>query len=217
MGKLKNVKRASEFAALLGKASAEEIQQALAVGGFSARNRAALERALKNKAPADTCAGHVPAGDDGRCDQAEAVESKVEDLNDPANDPKCADGQRPSEAAAGRASAKKARKAKAAKAVKVAKPKKAKAAASAVVVTEGKMSQLDAAAVVLSKAKAAMSARDLVDAMTSSGLWTSPAGKTPWATLASAMDREIKTKAGASRFEKVAPGRFLGHVVEAVK
>jgi beta-xylosidase len=180
--KIKNAKKASEFAALLGKASVEEIAQALAVGGFSARNRAALERALKNKAPADTCAGHVPAGDDGRCDQAEAVDVTAEVTAKP----------------------KKARKAKVAK-------------VSAVVVTEGKMSQLDAAAVVLSKAKAAMSARELVDAMTSSGMWTSPAGKTPWATLASAMDREIKTKAGASRFEKVAPGRFFGHVVEAVK
>jgi hypothetical protein len=44
--------------------------------------------------------------------------------------------------------------------------------------------------------------------MAAQGYWTSPAGKTPSATLASAIQREIKLKGGKARFKKTQPGRF---------
>ena len=40
------------------------------------------------------------------------------------------------------------------------------------------------------------------------GYWTSPGGKTPSATLYSALLREIDTKGNASRFVKVGKGQF---------
>ncbi len=40
------------------------------------------------------------------------------------------------------------------------------------------------------------------------GLWTSPNGKTPHATLYSAILREINTKGAESRFTKVERGQF---------
>lgn len=70
------------------------------------------------------------------------------------------------------------------------------------------MSQLDAAAVVLKGAKEPMSAKALVEAMGKRGLWTSPGGKTPDATLSAAIQREINVKGKESRFKKPAPGRF---------
>ena len=43
---------------------------------------------------------------------------------------------------------------------------------------------------------------------TGKGYWSSPGGKTPDATLCSAILREIKVKGEQSRFIKAAPGRF---------
>ncbi len=45
--------------------------------------------------------------------------------------------------------------------------------------------------------------------MAAQGYWTSPAGKTPHATLYAAILREITTKGKASRFAKAERGRFL--------
>ena len=44
--------------------------------------------------------------------------------------------------------------------------------------------------------------------MTEQGLWTSPAGKTPHATLYAAMLREINAKGADARFRKVERGQF---------
>jgi len=44
--------------------------------------------------------------------------------------------------------------------------------------------------------------------MESQGLWTSPGGRTPHATLYAAMLREERDKAAASRFRKVDRGQF---------
>jgi hypothetical protein len=63
-----------------------------------------------------------------------------------------------------------------------------------------KVSMLDAAAVILGKAKTAMHTKDIIDAMAAADLWKSPGGKTPHATLDAAMRREIKTKPEAARF-----------------
>ena len=76
-----------------------------------------------------------------------------------------------------------------------------------------KLSALDAAALVLaelSKSEAAtgIGANDLIDRMQSNGLWQSPGGKTPSATLYAAMVREISAKGDASRFARIAKGRF---------
>ena len=72
---------------------------------------------------------------------------------------------------------------------------------------KGNLSGLDAAAMVLKGSVKGKSVQEIYEAAKADGLW-SPAGKTPWATLASAIGREIKTKGKDSRFAKVARGRF---------
>ncbi|MBL9147056.1 MAG: winged helix-turn-helix domain-containing protein [Phycisphaerae bacterium] len=69
-------------------------------------------------------------------------------------------------------------------------------------------SALDAAAAVLATESKPLRAKDLIERMTTRGLWTSPAGKTPEATLYAAMLREIGTKGPASRFRRVDKGLF---------
>ena len=71
-----------------------------------------------------------------------------------------------------------------------------------------KLSALDAAAKVLGQKKKPMSAKELIEAMAAKGYWKSPGGKTPHATLYSAMLREINTKGKDSRFKKVERGTF---------
>ena len=71
-----------------------------------------------------------------------------------------------------------------------------------------RVSALDAAATILAKAGKPMRAKELIAAMAEQGLWTSPAGKTPHATLYAAMLREIAAKGGAARFTKVDRGMF---------
>jgi len=69
-------------------------------------------------------------------------------------------------------------------------------------------SALDAAAIVLADVKKPMRAVDLIAEMQSRGLWTSPGGRTPEATLYAAMTREITTKGDLARFKKVDRGLF---------
>ncbi len=71
-----------------------------------------------------------------------------------------------------------------------------------------KLSALDAAARVLAQTGAPMSCKEMIGAMAGKGYWMSPGGKTPGATLCSAILREIKVKGEQSRFLKVGPGRF---------
>jgi len=96
---------------------------------------------------------------------------------------------------------------KSAKAANTSKPQGAKQAASDK--TEKKMSALDAAARVLAESKEPMSCAQLIQTMAAKGYWKSPAGKTPGATLSSAIQREINVKKNESRFEKTAPGRYI--------
>src|SRR5467141_4973805 len=70
------------------------------------------------------------------------------------------------------------------------------------------LSALDAAAQVLSEAGQPMNCQEMIAAMTAKGYWTSPAGKTPAATLYSALLREIKTKGDQARFQKTERGKF---------
>src|SRR3954447_11449404 len=67
---------------------------------------------------------------------------------------------------------------------------------------EKKLSAIDAAAQVLSGSKAPMNAKEMIEAMTAKALWTSPGGKTPHATLYSAIIREIALKGKEARFVK---------------
>jgi hypothetical protein len=97
----------------------------------------------------------------------------------------------------------KAPKAKPAKAKSTKAPAKTKKAKP-----EGKMSALDAAATVLADARAPMNTRTMIEAMASKGLWASPGGATPWATLYSAIAREINEKGADARFVKVERGMF---------
>ena len=71
-----------------------------------------------------------------------------------------------------------------------------------------RVSAIDAAAEVLKDAPAPMRAKELIEAMAARGLWTSPNGKTPEATLYAAMLREITTKGAQARFRKVDRGQF---------
>ena len=71
-----------------------------------------------------------------------------------------------------------------------------------------KLSALDAAAKVLEGAKNPMTTKEMIDAMAAKKLWSSPGGKTPHATLYSAMLREIVVKKAESRFEKAERGKF---------
>jgi hypothetical protein len=87
-----------------------------------------------------------------------------------------------------------------------AKPKRQRQATAGT--KEKKLSALDAAEKVLKEAGQPMGCQELIGAMAAEGYWSSPSGKTPDATLYSAIVREITTKGEASRFRKAGPGRF---------
>ena len=90
-------------------------------------------------------------------------------------------------------------------AVKKAAPKTKAAKAPAVA---EKLSALDAAAKVLADAKEPLNTKQLIEQMAAKGLWTSPGGKTPHATLYSAIAREIQVKGKEARFTKTERGHF---------
>jgi hypothetical protein len=69
-------------------------------------------------------------------------------------------------------------------------------------------SALDAAAQVLAESKEPMNTRQMIEAMAAKKLWTSPGGQTPWATLYSAILREINEKGKEARFVKTERGKF---------
>jgi hypothetical protein len=52
-----------------------------------------------------------------------------------------------------------------------------------------------------------MTCQEMIDAMAAKGYWASPGGKTPSATLYSAILREL-TKGAESRFVKTERGKF---------
>jgi hypothetical protein len=71
-----------------------------------------------------------------------------------------------------------------------------------------KISALDAAARVLAEENRAMTCKEMIEAMAAKGYWSSPGGKTPEATLYSAILRELTTKGAGVRFAKVERGKF---------
>src|SRR4029453_6450807 len=94
------------------------------------------------------------------------------------------------------------KKATAAKTKKGAKTASTKAKTKSTNGKPKKMSAIDAAAKVLADSKQPMNAKEMIEAMSAKGLWTSPGGATPWATLYSAIAREIKEKGKEARFKK---------------
>ena len=82
-------------------------------------------------------------------------------------------------------------------------PKAAKAEAKT-----KKPSALDAAAKVLGETGEPMTCTQMIEAMAAKGYWKSPGGKTPQATLYSAILREIGTRAKDARFTKTDRGQF---------
>ena len=71
-----------------------------------------------------------------------------------------------------------------------------------------KLSAIDAAAKVLAEAGEPMDCQTMIKTMAEKGYWTSPGGKTPSATLYSAILRELQTKGNDSRFKKTERGKF---------
>ena len=95
-----------------------------------------------------------------------------------------------------------------AKSAKASKTGKAKPAAKAADTKPKKLSALNAAAKVLADAKEPMACKEMIETMAAKKLWTSPGGKTPHATLYSAILREINTKGKEARFKKTDRGLF---------
>ncbi len=108
-------------------------------------------------------------------------------------------------------STKRATKKTAPKGAKGAKAKSTKKAKTAGNGKPKKLSALDAAAQVLAASKETMNAKEMIDTMAAKGLWTSPGGKTPHATLYSAILREIGTKGKEARFKKTDRGHFAAN------
>jgi hypothetical protein len=78
---------------------------------------------------------------------------------------------------------------------------------------DGKLSAIDAAAKVLAEAGKPMTTKEMIATMAEKGYWTSPGGKTPAATLYSAILREITVKGAEARFEKTERGKFAVRAV----
>ena len=86
--------------------------------------------------------------------------------------------------------------------------KKQPTTASKTPTTPTKMSQINAAIAVLKKARKPMNCKEMVEAMQVAGLWSTPNGATPDATLYASILREINTKGKDSRFRKTDRGLF---------
>ncbi len=72
---------------------------------------------------------------------------------------------------------------------------------------EKKLSCVTAALKVLGESSEPLNAKEMIEEMVAAGYWKSPGGKTPHATLYSAILREMK-KGDESRFVKTDRGRF---------
>jgi hypothetical protein len=70
------------------------------------------------------------------------------------------------------------------------------------------MTCIDAAASVLAESTEPLNAKEMIEAIAAKGLWSSPGGKTPHATLYSAILREMQKKGDDARFRKTERGKF---------
>lgn len=90
---------------------------------------------------------------------------------------------------------------------KTAKPKATKPAKATAKPDAKKLSQIEAAIKVLAKAGEPMNCKAMVETMTKQGLWSSPGGATPDATLYSSILRDLR-KGKDARFKKTDRGQF---------
>jgi hypothetical protein len=74
--------------------------------------------------------------------------------------------------------------------------------------TKERISALDAAARIVSATKKPMTVGEIVARAEEKGLWKSPAGKTPAATVSAAINREIAAKGKDSRFKRADRGLY---------
>ena len=100
-------------------------------------------------------------------------------------------------------------KGKAKRSAKAKTEQKAQTGAAPPAESAKKLSALDAAAQVLAEAHTPMNCQELIQAMAERGLWTSPGGRTPAATLYSGILRELQTKGNEARFKKTERGKFV--------
>jgi len=114
--------------------------------------------------------------------------------------------KRKPDATSSSAAAKNAKPAAERKAAKQAKPKPSMPSREK---KPKRVSALDAAAQVLAASEVPMRAKEMIAAMETKGLWRSPGGKTPEATLYAAIIREIAAKGTAARFKKHERGVFV--------
>jgi hypothetical protein len=77
-----------------------------------------------------------------------------------------------------------------------------------------RLSALAAAHKVLCEATEPLNVQQMIESMTAKGYWTSPGGKTPHATLYSAILRDL-AKGESSRFVKTDRGRFVAATATA--
>jgi hypothetical protein len=94
------------------------------------------------------------------------------------------------------------------KTAKGAKDAKAPKTKPAKVAKPKRISALDAAAKVLAESDRPLRAIDMIEVMHAKGLWTSPGGRTPEASVYAAITREISARGKESRFRKVDRGLF---------
>ena len=141
-------------------------------------------------------AEETDAGTDADADGDDAEEGEdeeEEEEEEPAPKPKKKGGSK-KPAADGKKPAKKDKPAKKPKAAKVDKPKKT--------------SMLTAAEQVMNDNGKPMTTQEIIMAMDEQGLWSSPNGKTPAATLYVRMLKEERSKGRQSRFTKTGPNQF---------
>ena len=82
-----------------------------------------------------------------------------------------------------------------------------------------KLSQMEAAIQILGKSKEPMNCISMVDAMQVQGLWSTPNGATPDATLYASILREINVKGKDARFKAIGGFNsieFLWRVVKCI-
>jgi hypothetical protein len=91
---------------------------------------------------------------------------------------------------------------------KTAKTKAGKPAKTTAKADAKKLNQIEAAVAVLAKAGEPMNCKAMVEAMAKQGLWSSPGGATPDATLYASILRDINTKGKDARFKKTDRGQF---------
>jgi hypothetical protein len=141
--------------------------------------------------------GHIEVADFKLNEEVTVVAKKVKGSKAAKGKTKKTSSATPASANKSKAAPKAAAKARRAEPMKAARDGVAK-----------KMSAIDAAAKVLGEASEAMNCQEMIKAMGEKGYWISPGGKTPHATLYSAILREITAKGKDARFKKAERGKF---------